>query len=155
MKGQELLAYHSTILMEALRLAVRVGSATIACSENIIWRRSPALTGHCYTLFYSLSFLSQRVEASTCPKCMGSDHSQSVGLITSLNRSQCAAVLQTVHGSWDWQRNDFVVRALPSRGELKPPQNRSASPTMRASVFGTQSLVTESTNASGVVAIIR
>ena len=41
-----------------------------------------------HSIFYSLSFLSQHVEASTCPKCTGSDHSKSECALTALEPQQ-------------------------------------------------------------------
>ena len=41
-----------------------------------------------HSMFYSLSFLSQRVEATTCPKCMGSDHSKAECALSALEPQQ-------------------------------------------------------------------
>ena len=41
-----------------------------------------------HSMFYSLSFLSQRVEASTCPKCMGSDHTKAEYALSALEPQQ-------------------------------------------------------------------
>ena len=57
-----------------------------ACREGA----SIELVAPSLDVLLSLSFLSQRVEASTSPKCMGSDHSKSECTVTALEPKQDA-----------------------------------------------------------------
>ena len=41
-----------------------------------------------HPMFYSLTFLSQRVEAMTCPRCMGPDHGKAECALASLESQQ-------------------------------------------------------------------
>ena len=76
-KSQELLAYHSTILVEALRFGCRGWMSYDRMFREHVEKEPGSNWSLLHSMFYSLTFLSQRVEASTCPKCMGSDHSKS------------------------------------------------------------------------------
>ena len=72
-KSQELLAYHATVLIEALRFGCK---GWLSCDkmfrENI--EKEPHSTwAMLHPMFYSLTFLSQRVDALTCPRCMAPD----------------------------------------------------------------------------------
>ena len=75
-KIQELLAYHSTILVEALRFGCKGWMSYDRMFRENVEKEPSSNWSLLHSMFYSLSFLSQRVEASTCPKCMGSDHSK-------------------------------------------------------------------------------
>ena len=80
-KLQKLLAYHSTILVEASRF--RCKGCNRMFREHV--EKEPSFNWSLlHFMFYSLSFLSQRVEASTCPKYMGSDHTKSECALTAL-----------------------------------------------------------------------
>ena len=78
-KFQELLAYHSTVLVEALLFGCKGWLSYHRMFREHV-EKEPSSNSNwslLHSMFYSLSFLSQRMEASTCPKCMGSDHSKS------------------------------------------------------------------------------
>ena len=87
-KGQELLAYHSTILMEALRFGCKGWLSYDRMFRERVEKEPSSNWSLLHSMFYSLSFLSQRVEASTCPKCMGSDHSKSECALSALEPQQ-------------------------------------------------------------------
>ena len=76
-KSQELLAYHSTILVEALRFGCKGWLSYDRMFREHVEKEPGSNWSILHSMFYSLSFLSQRVEASSCPKCMGSDHEKS------------------------------------------------------------------------------
>ena len=87
-KFQELLAYHSTILVEALRFGCKGWLSYDRMFREHVEKEPSSNWSLLHSMFYSLSFLSQRVEASTCPKCMGSDHSKSECALTALEPQQ-------------------------------------------------------------------
>ena len=99
-----------------------------------------------HSMFYSLSFLSQHVEASSCPKCMGSDH----------DKLECALEPQPE-----------PTRSRPSSRQLGPAKKRfrrdvtpQSGATTKAICFSFNALDTRnpvigSTNAFGVVVITR
>ena len=156
-KGQELLAYHLTILMEALYFGCKGWLSYDRMFREHV-KEPSSNWSLLHSMFYLLSFLSQRVEASTCPKCMGSDHSKSECALSALEPQQepvRSRPSESVRQSGPAKKRFRREGTPQSGGGLQPPQNWSASPTMRASAFGIRSRVTESTNASGVVAIIR
>ena len=99
-----------------------------------------------YSIFYSLSFLSQRVEASTCPKCMGSNHTKHECALTALEPQQSLRAVDPwrIHDSQVLPGSVFVVIPLLSL-ELKilPLQRPSV---MRGNVSDTQSLATGNTS---------
>jgi hypothetical protein len=72
--GHELRAYHST---EALRFGCKGWQSYDRMFREHVEKEPSSNWWLLHSMFYSLSFLSQRVEASTCPKCMGSDHTKS------------------------------------------------------------------------------
>ena len=87
-KSRELLAYHSTILVEALRFGCRGWMSYDRMFREHIEKEQGSNWSLLHSMFYSLSFLSQHVEASTCPKCMGSDHSKSECALAALEPQQ-------------------------------------------------------------------
>ena len=87
-KGQELLAYHSTILVEALRFGCKGWMSYDRMFREHVEKEPSSNWSLLHFMFYSLSFLSQRVEASTCPKCMGSDHSKTERALSALEPQQ-------------------------------------------------------------------
>ena len=66
-KVQDMLAYHSTLLMKALLVRMQREHIKKECESS--W-----LILH--QMFCSLTFFNQKVKASTCKKCMFSDHSK-------------------------------------------------------------------------------
>ena len=87
-KSQELLAYHYTILVEALRFGCRGWMSYDQMFREHVEKEPESSWSLLHSMFYSLSFLSQCVEASTGPKCMGSDHSKSKCALTALGPQQ-------------------------------------------------------------------
>ena len=87
-KFQELLAYHATILIEALRFGCKGWLAYDRMFREHIEKEPSSSWSMLHPMFYSLSFLSQRVEALTCPKCMAPDHSKSECALSSLEPIQ-------------------------------------------------------------------
>ena len=87
-KFQELLAYHSTILVEALRFGCKGWMSYDRMFREHVEKEPSSNWSLLHSMFYSLSFLSQRVEASTCPKCMGSDHSKFECALSALDPQQ-------------------------------------------------------------------
>ena len=73
-KFQELLAYHATVLMEALRFGCKGWLSYDKMFREHIEKESHSSWAMLHLMFYSLTFLSQRVEALTCPRCMAPDH---------------------------------------------------------------------------------
>ena len=88
MKGQELLAYHSTVLVEALRFGCKGWMSYDRIFREHVEKKPSSNWSLLHSTFYSLSFLSQRVEASTCPKCMGSDHTKAECALSALEPQQ-------------------------------------------------------------------
>ena len=87
-----------------------------------------------HSIFYSLSFLSQRVEASTSPKCMGSEHTNVPLQPWSLSRSLYAVDPWRILDSLGQPGSVFVE--IPSR------EHRlllHVSHSMKANVSGTRS----------------
>ena len=73
-KFQELLAYHATVLIEALRFGCRGWLSYDKMFREHIEKEPQSSWAMLHPIFYSLTFLSQRVEALTCPRCMAPDH---------------------------------------------------------------------------------
>ena len=73
-KIQQLLAYHATILIEALRFGCRGWLSYDKMFREHIEKEPHSSWAMLHPMFYSLTFLSQRVEALTCPRCMAPDH---------------------------------------------------------------------------------
>ena len=78
LKFQQLLAYRATILMEALRFGCKGWLSYDKMIREDIKKDPTANWALVHVMFYSLTFLSQRVEALTCQRCMAPDHSKSV-----------------------------------------------------------------------------
>ena len=87
-KFQELLAYHATILIEALRFGCKEWLSYDKMFKEHIEKEPNSSWSMLHPMFYSLSFLSQRVEALTCPRCMAPDHSKSECALSSLEPTQ-------------------------------------------------------------------
>ena len=73
-KYQELLAYHATVLSEALRFGCRGWLSYDKMFREHVEKEPHSNWAMLHPMFYSLTFLSQRVDALTCPRCMGPDH---------------------------------------------------------------------------------
>ena len=94
----ELLAYHATILTEALSC-----KGWLSYDKMFHQHIEKAML---YPMFYSLIFLSQCVDATTCPRCMGPDH----------GKADCA--LASPESEQEHQRNrssDTERQSGPSR----------------------------------------
>ena len=76
-KFQELLAYHAIVLIEALRFKCKGWLSYDKMFREHMEKEPNSSWSMLHSMFYSLSFLSQRVEALTCPRCMAPDHSKS------------------------------------------------------------------------------
>ena len=87
-KFQELLSYHCIILVQALRFGCKGWLSYDQMLREHVEKEPSSNRSLLHSMFYSLSFLSQCVEASTCPKCMGSDHTISDCVLTSLEPQQ-------------------------------------------------------------------
>ena len=74
-KFRELLAYHATILIEALRFGCKGWLSYDKLFREHIEKEPNTRWSMLHPMFCTLSFLSQRVEALTCPRCMDPDHS--------------------------------------------------------------------------------
>lgn len=87
-KCQQLLAYHATILIEALCFGCKGWLSYDRMFREHIEKDPSASWSMLHPMFYSLSFLSQRVEALTCPRCMAPDHVKSDCALASLESAQ-------------------------------------------------------------------
>ena len=76
-KFQGLLAYHATVLIEALRFGCKGWLSYDKIFREHMEKEPNSSWSMLHPMFYSLSFLSQRVEALTCPRCISPDHSKS------------------------------------------------------------------------------
>ena len=67
-----------------------------------------------HTMFYSLTFLSQHVDTTTCPRCVGPDHGKGDCALASLESEQeyQKAGSLTMQDSWDQQESVFAGRGL-------------------------------------------
>ena len=83
-KFQELLAYHATILIEALRFGCKGWLSYDKLFREHVEKDPGTSWSMLHPMFYSLSFLSQRVEALTCPRCMAPDHGKSECALSTL-----------------------------------------------------------------------
>ena len=74
-----------------------------------------------HPMFYSLSFLSQRVEALTCPKCIAPDHSKSKCALSSLEpiREQSCSQQTNAGRQSGLPRKRFQCGGIPTQ-PLKP-----------------------------------
>ena len=122
-KFQELLAYHATILIEALRFGCKGWLAYDRMFRGHIEKEPSSSWSMLHPMFYSLSFLSQRVEALTCPKCMAPDHSKSECALSSLEPIQ--------EQSRSWQSNAGrqsgpTPEAVSARGHSHPGHSRQS-----------------------------
>ncbi len=90
-KFKELLAYHATILIEALRFGCKGWLSYDKLSREHIEKDPSTSWSMLHPMFYSLSFLSQRVEALTCPRCMAPDHGKSECALSTLEPEPAAA----------------------------------------------------------------
>ena len=87
-KFQQLLAYRATILMEALRFGCKGWLSYDKMFRENIEKDPTANWALLHPMFYSLTFLSQRVEAFTCQRCMAPDHSKSDCALSYLDDSK-------------------------------------------------------------------
>ena len=87
-KFSELLAYHATILIEALRFGCKGWLSYDKLFREHVEKEPHTSWSMLHPMFYSLSFLSQRVEALTCPTCMAPDHSKSECALSTLEPAQ-------------------------------------------------------------------
>ena len=84
-KSQELLAYHATVLIEALRFGCKGWLSYDKMFRENMEKEPHSPWAMLHPMFYSLTFLSQRVDALTCPRCMAPDHSKSECALASLD----------------------------------------------------------------------
>ena len=157
-KFQELLAYHSTILVEALRFGCKGWMSYDRMFREHVEKEPSSNWSPLHSMFYSLSFLSQHVEASTCPKCMGSDHSKFECTLSALEPQQEPAhncpmenSRQSAPAKKRFWRGVTPQSGAPSSSTLKTIYSHLT----RGSVLGTQSRETKSTSVLDVVAIIK
>ena len=88
-KFRELLAYQATILTEALRFGCKGWLCYNKLFREHVEKEPNTSWSMLHSMFYSLSFLSQRVEALMCPRCMALDHS----------KAECAYLLWLLIGA--------------------------------------------------------
>ena len=121
-KFQELLAYHATILMEALRFGCKGWLSYDKMFREHVEKEPTSSWSMLHPMFYSLTFLSQRVEAMTCPRCMGPDH----------GKADCA--LASLESQQEYQRN----RSDPGRpsGPARKRFRREGTPQSSAQTSG-------------------
>ena len=72
-KAQELLAYHTTLLIEALRFGCKGWLSYDRMFREHVEKEPHSSWAMLHPMFYSLTFLRQRVEALTCSTCMTPD----------------------------------------------------------------------------------
>ena len=101
---QQLLAYQATIVREALRFDCKgwIGydnmfRQQVAKSQDTDWSTL-------VSMFYSLTFLSQRVESVTCTKCMSPDHQDAECALNSLEDSHFSTLTHIPQSSGVKQR---------------------------------------------------
>lgn len=87
-KFQQLLVYHATILIEALRFGCKGWISYDKMFREDIEKEPAYSWSMLHRMFYSWSFLSQRVETLTCLRCMAPDHSKSECALFSLGPTQ-------------------------------------------------------------------
>ena len=147
-KFRELLAYHATILIEALHFGCKGWLSYDKLFREDIEKEPKTHWSMLHPMFYSLSFLSQRVEALTCPRCTAPDHSKSECTLSTLEPVQePPRVRQPETGRQPGPpRKRF--RHRPRSLLHKPPKSPTTSPLTRDNASGTPSLANRSTNAS-------
>ena len=144
-KYQELLAYHATVLSEALRFGCRGWLSYDKMFREHVEKEPRSNWAMLHPMFYSLTFLSQRVDALTCPRCMGPDHL----------KTDCA--LASLEPAVEQPRNRDSRQPGPSRKRFRregtptsqgsgPGSGRVASST-RVSVSATRDRANESISA--------
>ena len=116
-KAQELLAYHTTLLIEALRFGCKGWLSYDRMFREHVEKEPHSSWAMLHPMFYSLTFLRQRVEALTCSTCMAPDHSKSECALASLEPS----------------------REIPSRGQQTESFRQNAPPRKRFRREGTPS----------------
>ena len=124
-KFQQLLAYHAIILIEALHFGCKGWLSYDEVFREHIEKEPDSNLSMLHPLFYSLSFLSQRVEVLTCPRCMAPDHSKSECALFSLEPTQDQPRSQDQHRS---RQSDTGRQSGPSRKRFR----RDGAPTSQA-----------------------
>ena len=163
---QELLAYHATVIIEALRFNGKGWLPYDKMFRENVAKHPDSDWSSINPMFYSLTFLNQKVEARTCTKCMGPDHSLHECALNSLDQPQLLTPHSTPSESYSrvqeprFRQQQSVPRLPPPRKRAKrevtpnpsPGSNRrvSVSPGMRASVQDTRRSVPGVTNVLGV-----
>ena len=89
-----ILVYHTNILIEALRKGYN------KMSREGTDREPSSNWSMLHPMFYSLSFLSQRVQTLTFPKCMAPDHSKFECALSSLEPIQEQSRHQYLETVW-------------------------------------------------------
>ena len=87
-KVKELLAYQATIVIEALRFNGRGWLPYDKMFRENVAKHPDTDWSTINPMFYSLTYLNQKVEARTCTKCMGPDHSLHECALNSLDQPQ-------------------------------------------------------------------
>ena len=121
-KMKELLAYQATVIIEALRFNGRGWLPYDKMFREHIAKHPDTDWSIINPMFYSLSYLSQKIEARTCTKCMGPDHSQQECALSSLEQSPLPTPPQTP----PYSRSQDVNRSrapLPNKSSA-PPRKR-------------------------------
>ena len=108
-KTQQLLAYMATIVREALRFDCKGWIAYDNMFRQQVAKNQETDWSSLVSMFYSLSFLSQRVDSMTCTRCMSPDHVDKDCALNSLEDSPTAPMPQTV------QRADGGTRTAVRR----------------------------------------
>ena len=110
-----------------------------------------------HSMFYSLSFLSQCVEASTCLKCMGSDHAKFECALASLEPQQEPSRSRPMESTWQPgpARKRFRREVTPQPNNQNSTAARTSNICFSFNKGHTLNRAIGSTNAYGVVETTR
>ena len=123
-KVKELLAYQATIVIEALRFNGRGWLPYDKMFRENVAKHPDTDWSTINPMFYSLTYLNQKVEARTCTKCMGPDHSLHECALNSLDQPQLPTPPSTPSASYS-PVQEPRFRQQQSGQKSAPPRKRA------------------------------
>ena len=124
-KLKELLAYQATVIIEASRFNGRGWLPYDKMFRENVAKHPDTDWSSINPMFYSLTYLNQKVDARTCTKCMGPDHSLQECALNSLDQPQLLTPPLTPSASFQRSQEPRFRQQQQSAQKSAPPRKRA------------------------------
>ena len=124
-KLKELLAYQATVIIEASRFNGRGWLPYDKMFRENVAKHPDTDWSSINPMFYSLTYLNQKVDARTCTKCMGPDHSLQECALNSLDQPQLLTPPLTPSASFQRSQEPRFRQQQQSAQTSAPPRKRA------------------------------